>query len=331
MVLVRDLATALFQRLIMLVQSSPESIAIVLLRCAMHIGDIALSFESRETVIKHFGQLFEKCTKHFSLLRFMVVEWSRILVDSFLPPRFFCEWVLRLPPQRPRDVQLAKEVAITYGGAPVVIVFQTFCRFMVQRTTWMRLYAQVVVEMVGDACNNPAMRTWFNQFMPRTLMFACISIWRSKYLRRVFTLLTILASNIFRNESWIWMTIVKSAFTAFSGGMEFLGNFFEFQKAFREIDRTWIKEFKVLKSLGEDLKWLPFKADSSDLVQLGDNEFDSPSLFAAAARIEIRVLVISNEAKDVLGFEAEQTKNESEQMIFKLQDMLESPKKDEPI
>jgi cell division septum initiation protein DivIVA len=331
LVLVRYLATTLFHRLLVLVQSAPESVSLVLLRCAMQIGDISLAFENRETVMKYFVQLFEKCAKRSSILRSMIVEWSRLLVDKFLPPRFFCGWLLRLPADRPRDVQLAKEVAITYGGASSVSVFQAFCRFMVQRTTWMRLYAQVVVEMVGYACNNPPMRNWFNHFLSRTAMFVCVSIWKSKYLRRVFTLLTILASNIFREESWVWTTIVTSAFTAFSGGMQFLGNFFEFGKGFREIDQTWIKEFKVFKSLVEDLKWLPFKAESSELAQLGDDEFDSTSLFAGAARIEIRALPVSNEVKDVLGFEAEQTKNESEQMIFKLQDMLEPPKKDDSI
>jgi hypothetical protein len=328
MALVDSTAATLFDRLLLMVRAAPEDIAIVLIREAIRICDVALRAASKETAADYFTGLFSNCMRPYSVLRGIVIEWSRSLVGRFLTHRFVCFELLGVTPEAPHELEALAAVAIRSGADTLLVVFRNFCRGMVQRTVWMWIYAQCLSEMIPDACSSAAMRRWFGEFVSRTIMFICAAVWHGKYQGRVFLLLTILASNLFRDECWVWEIIVRCAFSAYSGGMEIFASFFDFPIDM-VTDAGWIGDFRKFKEISSFLKQLPFASGSAELYPLAetDAQISSAALAVAIVHPSVRQLSIPDELKQTLGYDADQTQSESDRTIFVLQD-LQDPVKD---
>jgi hypothetical protein len=334
LVLVAYLAQTLFERLLLMVKAAPEETAIILLRNAIRIGPVALRYQSRSAAISSFNGLFATSTKPGSLVRGTVINWARAHVGSTIPPRTFCQWMLGLRPDCPRDLELLAKVAIEFGGNALVLVFQNFCRGMVRDKIWTRTYAQLLVELIPYACeNNPLMRRWFATFLSRTVMFICLAVWKSQYRRRVFVVVTVLASNLFRGEPWAWDVILSATHAAFSGGMQFFANFFDYEPD-REVNEGWIEEFKLFRAAKARLKYLPFKkATRGDLVWLteSDGQICTSALYTVVSSKEVLALDVPGHLRHVFHFTPDQTASERNQVLFDLEDLIDPEDKSSPL
>ncbi|OHT13569.1 hypothetical protein TRFO_03325 [Tritrichomonas foetus] len=317
MALFKQVALSLYKTLTELIRSLLDYDAVPFLRDVFALED-ALSAKSLSSS-KFFFDKYYRWISNSSLLRSMFYNWCFSHFNN-MKPSIFINSVVRLKMIDLSTFEILERTALAYPKETSMTVVQFLSSMLFKKKQWMMASAHILHNILSSPNLPEYTKKWFEVFLHYSFIAATTTYEIKKYTNRTTMFLSCLSSSYFMSIEWTKDTILKNASIALYLRFHLISHFFKVKST---RNNKWEVSYKKYRKL-RNIKDLPFKKNKDTLIMFHDDMFIKYE--SNDCDPNIAQLGASPTASKFLIFDPELQLNDQRQVLFDLEDFIDSEK-----